>query len=103
MHPVSHRDEVQRVGTWRTTAAARRRRDLSERPTSWGGITAVLAAAQSGRQIFTWSSLSAAHGARIATSNQPPATGHRRRAGGVNLDLLQFRTHCTMGNGVQSV
>jgi len=42
MHPVSHRGEDQRRGTWRATAAARRRWDLSGRPTA-GGTASVAA------------------------------------------------------------
>jgi hypothetical protein len=100
MHPVSHRGEVQLWGTWRaTTAAYRRRGHPTDDELGWS--TAALAVAQSGRQIFTRPSLSAAHGARITTIRQQPRRKVTGDEQGVNRYLLQFGVYCTMANSAR--
>jgi hypothetical protein len=80
MHPVSHRDEVQRLGMWRATAAARRRWDLSDRPTAGGydKLSRNSSTSWSDAEIFTGLCLSDGHGARITMRNWSTATDHRR-------------------------
>jgi hypothetical protein len=88
MHPVSHHGEDQRRGTWRATAAARRRWDLSGRPTARGDGKRSCNSSASGSdaEILIEPCLSDGHGARIMASNRSTAMGYRRQAwGGIGI------------------
>jgi surface antigen len=85
MHPVSHRDEVPRWGTWHTTAAARRWWDLSERPTAGGGGTASLATIRAQVDQTPRFLLGCAYLTATAHESQWATDQRRRAEGGIGI------------------
>jgi hypothetical protein len=79
---------------------------LSVRPMSWGGSTTGLAATRLNSirapDIYQRELICCPRCTNRGDPSTTPAKSHRRRAGGVNRDLLQFGAYCTMANGVQS-
>jgi hypothetical protein len=79
---------------------------LSVRPMSWGGSTAGLAATRfnsiRAQDIYQRELVCCPRCMNRGDPSATPAKSHRRRAGGVNRDLLQVGAYCTMANGVQS-